>query len=75
MEQSAKPIQVSGVRNILCPFYSQCLDFAAKRHWHSWACHACPHKSKQQSYASEPFMTGDSVPYYTISSDIYQKVI
>jgi hypothetical protein len=34
-------------KNIYCPFYRECLDHAAKRHWKSWDCSRCPYKSKK----------------------------
>ena len=49
MDQKANPVPRPGVRNIYCPFYKYCLDYAARRSWQTWDCSQCPHKLIRQS--------------------------
>jgi len=51
MDQKANPIHESGERNIFCPFYNDCLDYAVNGSWQAWNCSQCPHKSIKQSIA------------------------
>jgi len=51
MNQKANPIHESGERNILCPFYNDCLDYAVNGSWQAWNCSQCPHKLIKQSIA------------------------
>ena len=30
-------------RFLACPFYKQCLDYAAALHWEGWSCKWCEH--------------------------------
>ncbi|NVM22606.1 MAG: hypothetical protein HWN68_12615 [Desulfobacterales bacterium] len=48
MKPMAKPVHRSGNKNIYCPFYSNCLDHAAKRYWQYWDCSECRHKLRAQ---------------------------
>ncbi len=43
------PIHREGTKNILCPYYRDCLDHAAKRFWRFWDCCECTHKSERES--------------------------
>ena len=42
------PINRGGNKNALCPHYTGCLDLAVRRHWRSWDCSECTHKSEQE---------------------------
>jgi len=74
MTYNPKPTQRNGSRNIFCPYYGECLDHAAKRHWDAWACFDCGHKMMKESGRQGPFLSGDTSPYYTVSGDVYRIV-
>ena len=74
MNKNPNPIRKNGNRNIFCPLYGDCLDHAAKLHWESWACFDCHHKQMKAAGVEGPFLSGDTTPYYTISSEIYRRV-
>ena len=59
MDQKANPIHESGERNILCPFYNDCLDYAVNGSWQAWNCSQCPHKLIKQSIAEYVFYNTD----------------
>jgi len=44
MNMERNPVQRQGHRNVLCPFYGECLDDAIKGLWQDWDCDDCPHK-------------------------------
>ncbi|MBU0988407.1 MAG: hypothetical protein KKH68_14250 [Proteobacteria bacterium] len=75
MNQNPNPVRKHGSRNLFCPFYSDCLDHAAKRHWESWACFNCHHQVMRGVGMEGPFSTGDSSPYYSISPEIYLRAV
>jgi len=49
MDQKANPIPESGERNIYCPIYNDCLDYAVSSSWLTWNCSQCPYKLTKQS--------------------------
>jgi len=60
MDQKANPISESGERNIYCPFYNDCLDYAVSGSWQAWNCSQCPHKLIKQSIAEYVLDSADS---------------
>ncbi len=74
MNQNPNPIRKNGNRNIFCPHYGDCLSHAAKLHWESWACFDCHYKQMKATGVEGPFLSGDTTPYYTISSEVYRQV-
>ncbi len=75
MKRNPRPIHKSGDRNLFCSRYSNCLDFAAKRHWKYWACSNCHFKFDSQPSVHGPITTEETVLYYNVPQEIYQKVI
>ena len=51
MDQKANPIPESGERNIYCPIYNDCLDYAVSSSWLAWNCSQCQYKLIKQSIA------------------------
>ena len=37
------PIHRTGVKNLHCLYYEECLDHAAEREWSFWDCSECPY--------------------------------
>jgi hypothetical protein len=60
MDQKANPIPESGERNIHCPFYNDCLDYAVSGSWQAWNCSQCPYKLIKQSIAEYVLDNTDS---------------
>jgi hypothetical protein len=66
------PILTKGYRNVFCPYYSNCLNYAAKNHWGYWACIDCQHKSKY--ILKDVQLPPDSAyPYYSLSPSLYEE--
>ena len=37
-----------GVRNVVCPYYDQCLDHACQSNWRGWTCKECGHVNSRE---------------------------
>ena len=69
MDQEARPLNKRGERNIYCPHYKDCLDYAVDCSWPSWNCSECPHKTVQAMPECE-FEINNEDPPYVISPDV-----
>jgi hypothetical protein len=45
MQMEAHPRPKRGKRNIFCPYYAGCLDYAAHSRWMGWSCRKCRYQS------------------------------
>jgi hypothetical protein len=70
MEPPAKPTNRSGGKNIFCPYYHSCLDYAAKRNWNSWHCSNCDYKSTKKPIRLSEFIADNALPYYSLSPEL-----
>ncbi len=61
-------------RNIFCPNYGECLDYAAKLNWLSWDCVDCQFRCKKETGKSGPIRTYDNSQFYSLPPRIYAKV-
>ncbi len=68
------PIHEKGYRNVLCPDYRTCLDYAAKSNWQYWSCLDCWLKEKQNLVKDVCLSQGVDDAYYSLSPSLYQKV-
>jgi hypothetical protein len=59
----------SGERNIHCPYYNSCLDYAVKGYWRSWDCSQCPHRVAQSVIEWECGLEDEDL-CYNISPDV-----
>lgn len=53
------PVHRPGTKNVLCPHYEHCLDYAVQRYWRYWDCSECAYKESQESSTQEK-NSGDS---------------
>lgn len=73
MEHNQSPVSIEGYRNVFCPYYSDCLNHAAKNYWEYWACMDCQHK-KKQSFPQDVMLSPDNAyPYYSLSPSLYNR--
>ena len=68
------PIHEKGYRNVLCPDYRSCLDYAAKSYWQYWSCLDCRLKEKQNLVIDVCLSQGVDDAYYSLSPVLYQKI-
>ena len=67
------PIYEKGYRNVLCPDYRTCLDYAAKSYWDYWSCLDCRLKERENLKKDVSLSQGADDTYYSLSPSIYQK--
>ena len=73
MKPKPNPIHKSGNRNLYCPYYERCLDYAVESRWRFWNCSECAYKSKQESITGIQTVN-DSNVYYELPAKIYAEV-
>jgi hypothetical protein len=73
MNEKTNPIAGQGERNICCPYYSKCLDYAIKLFWKFWNCTECPNRLAQ-SIKEYEYTTANTDLYYELSPDISQRI-
>lgn len=64
MDRKAKPIPKTGERNIYCPYYGGCLDYAVDHSWESWNCSVCGYKMAKRSLRERDYEITDTVTSY-----------
>ena len=60
MHETANPIRREGSKNIYCPHYEKCLDYAAARIWQFWDCRECPHRDARQPIVELRYTVDDA---------------
>jgi hypothetical protein len=66
--RKSKPVRKPGERNIFCPYYDDCLNFAVKRHWQYFDCSQCPSKMVKQAIMNTESMSNDGIIIYELPS-------
>jgi hypothetical protein len=70
MKQECNPTNKSGNRNVLCPYYNECLDDIISRSWDDWDCSACGNRMNQEPITDFP-LTCDSLPFYELPFELF----
>lgn len=68
------PVHNQGYRNVFCPYYSDCLDHAAKLYWECWSCLECRHQQEKDMDTDVLLSSESDYPYYSLSPSLYEKV-
>ena len=66
MEKLMNPVHSLGEKNIYCPHYRTCLDYAVKNSWDSWGCDSCDNKSIKEPLKDVQFWIDDGIPFYSL---------
>ncbi len=74
LEDDPHPVCQSGSKNVFCPYYERCLDYAAEKNWGYWNCSVCPHRLTQVRLKSYPSID-DSEPLCHMPWEIYRQVM
>ena len=64
-----QPTNKQGPRSIDCPFYDDCLTYAARMKWESWTCEECPNLRLDVVYRKLKCIA----PYYRLMAEIYPE--
>jgi hypothetical protein len=68
MDQKANPMPKQGERNIYCPYYNDCLDYAVRASWQTWDCSQCLHKLIKESITE--YELNNTEPYYDLPPNV-----
>ena len=67
--ESPQPVHKKGSKAIDCPFYGDCLMYAAKHKWSAWTCEECPNLRLDLVCQKLRFIA----PYYQLLAEIYPE--
>jgi ribosomal protein L37AE/L43A len=70
MEIRKKPIAERGRRNVYCPHYRACLDYAVRESWDVWRCGKCKYVSTEEPREEIFYGNEGTVPYYSLSREV-----
>ena len=73
MGHNQNPVYAKGDRNVLCPYYRNCLDSAVKLQWEYWACLDCRHKKDEMSLADVLHFHVDTDPHYSFPRFFHKR--
>jgi len=73
-DDGPNPVFKKGDRNLFCPYYCECLDFAILKSWEFWACFDCKHKKNVQILDEYPATNSETVLYHTLPQEFYLRV-
>ena len=74
MSPKCNPIHKKENRNVLCPYYGDCLDYAIEKSWAYWGCADCQHRLTQEAGVETWLTVGDSMTSYDLPLEIYRKI-
>jgi len=66
MKKIRRPLNKKGDRNVLCPYYSDCLDEAVEKSWRYWDCRECSHKTRRDPTIGFHWSVNDGVLFYEL---------
>lgn len=73
MQAHSNPLYEQGEKNVFCPYYRECLDYACNNCWEYWSCLDCEHRCKKEAIAGVFLSAQNSDPYYSLSPSLYLK--
>lgn len=73
MGHNQNPVYTKGDRNVLCPYYRNCLDYAVELQWEYWACLDCQHKEDETFLIDVLHFPVDIDPYYSFPMSSHKR--
>ncbi|MGD9082537.1 MAG: hypothetical protein PVJ50_06795 [Desulfobacterales bacterium] len=73
MNHNENPVHTKGDKNVFCPYYGNCLDYAVELQWQYWTCLHCQHKQKETFVEDALLLAKDPDPHYSFSPHFYKK--
>ena len=64
MKPKYNPVHKRTDRNVFCPHYGECLDYAIKKSWEFWGCCDCREKFNQAAGPEFRFTVSDGTEYF-----------
>ena len=72
MNQKPNPLNRLGRKNIHCPQYGDCLDYAADRYWEHWDCAECFQKTTRQVVTEVEYTTEEIDVFFHLPARVYR---
>ncbi len=70
MDITKRPIKARGRRNVYCPHYRACLDYAISESWDVWKCGECEYMSVKEPREEIFYRNEGTVAYYSLSQEV-----
>ncbi len=73
MDHDQNPVHTKGGRNVFCPYYRNCLDYAVELKWEYWACLDCQHEKEAMFLTDVLLSPVDTDPYYSVPMSFHKR--
>ncbi|MCF8051139.1 MAG: hypothetical protein K9L59_07870 [Desulfobacterales bacterium] len=70
MERDVNPLNEDGSRNLFCPQYRQCLDYAVTNQWLFWSCEGCVHRHEAEPFTDGLLTCAEPYPVYVLPKSL-----
>ena len=75
MDHDQNPVHTKGDRNVFCPYYRSCLDYAVELQCEYWACLDCQHTQKEVLVTDVLLLPVDADPYYSVPMSFHKRAV
>ena len=73
MKPGLNPVHQKGDRNVYCPYYGDCLDYAIEVAWQYWNCGDCIERTNHAARPDFRFRSGDTIDYFDVTLELYKE--
>ena len=70
MNPMCNPTHKNGDRNVFCPHYGDCLDYAIQKTWEYWECSDCQHRLTVEARPEIQSKGDDIIEYLDLPLEI-----
>jgi hypothetical protein len=70
MKPQYNPVHKRAERNVFCPYYANCLDYAIEEAWEYWGCCDCSQRFNQAGRPEFRFTVSDETEYFDLPVEI-----
>ena len=66
MNPKCNPIHKKGDRNVFCPYYGNCLNYAIEKSWGYWDCCDCVYQFNEEGRPELQLTASGTIAYYEV---------
>jgi hypothetical protein len=70
MNTKCNPIHKKGDRNVFCPYYGNCLDYAIEKSWEYWDCCDCGYQFNEEGSPELQLTASGTIAYYEVKLEL-----
>ena len=70
MKPAHNPKHEKGDRNVYCPYYGDCLDYAIEVSWQYWNCSGCIERTNHAARPDFQFRSNDAIDFFDMPLEI-----